>query len=78
MGRRKDISNATRREIVNQTRNGVTNFSISHLFDCSVRTVQNGHISLAVNLYYWYHNLMLIVLHVKSNEIFLSQFGFHC
>ena len=41
MGRWKDISNANRSEIVNQKRNGVTNLSISHLFDCSVRTVQN-------------------------------------
>ena len=37
MGRRKAIS----REIVNQKRNGVTNGRIYHLFDGSMRTVQN-------------------------------------
>ena len=41
MGRRKDIGNATRKEIVNQKRIGVNNIRISHLFDWSVRTVHN-------------------------------------
>ena len=41
MDRWKDISNASRTEIVNQKRNGVTNGRIYHLFDWSVRTVQN-------------------------------------
>ena len=31
-------TNMGRRENINKKRNGVTNFRISHLFDCSVRT----------------------------------------